>query len=462
MDRLPAVIEHLGNMCASYPKIGQSMKEFEEALQKNKTLKSSVNRLQLQIEDQKVDAKLVGKAAQSMDECRAETELAARIATACYSSILAIENHMSDAQVQDVLRLTVHLKQGEVMAEIQGVEKRCGTVNESNATLESRSIVQEFRQLRRTMNEAADELLRNDREVQAMLLQWSSKIKSSTAYRNKKIVNVLKLRKEIHQLRDELVKPRQQRVEKWAKPADPCPSACSSIMAAASNLMLQSAMTFVTDFLNGPKASQIECGGGAQPLRSILLQGERKRAASPTKLVHFAASPVCSISSDDNVYGALGATFTQAIDDSLKEFDDLNAATPPKKGKVTKVEILPALDISSFQPHASGNANLKDFSNLFPSLESKEQQDIMDIDNEAASTSTKQHQPAVVSVEQEELLCVRPTTALSHQQDSIGMMATTSATSFQFSETNYDPNDDFMLNFSDDNHEDDTQNGYNL
>ncbi|XP_022209151.2 uncharacterized protein LOC111065341 [Drosophila obscura] len=486
MNRLPAVMDYMSNMCASYPTIGQSMQEFEEALQKNKTLKHSVNRLQLQLEDQNVDAKLVKKAAKSMDECRAETELAARIATACYSRILAIENHMSDAQIEDVLRLTVHLKQGEVMEEIKGVEKRCDTFNESSAILESRNIVQDFRQMRRTMKEAADELSRNEREVQAMLQQWSSKIKSSTAYRNKKIVYVLKLRKEIHEVREELIKPRIKPSEKCANASDPSAPARPSVMAEASNLILQSAMTFVSDFLKGTKEMeiedreeappqplqfkepQIEYSKETPPLRSILVskQGERKRAASPAKLVHFAPSPAGSVASDnenDNDDGALGTTFTKAIDESLKEFYDFDSPMPPKMAKITKVEILPPLDIRAFHhPQGIGNVGkskteIKDFSNLFPSFESQEQHEVMEIVNEAGASTNKQ-QPAVVS---DELLFVRPSPPLSHQQDSNSMIITTNGT-FQFSESNCDLNDDFMLNFSDDNNEDDTKNGYNL
>ncbi|XP_002134095.2 uncharacterized protein corolla [Drosophila pseudoobscura] len=478
MDKMPAVMAHMGNMCARYPKIGQSMQEFEEALQHNKKLKHSVNRLQLQLEDQKVDAKLVRKAAKSMEECRFETELAAKIATACYGRILDIENHMTEAQIQDILRLTVHLKQGAVMEEIKDVEKRCGTVHESQAALESRQIVQNFRQMRRTMNEAADELLRNEREIHAMLLQWSNKIKSSTAYRNKKIVYILKLRNEIHQVRDEKIKPRITNVQKWTRPAERLPAARPSVMAETSNMILQSAMTFITDFLKGAKKPEFEDREEAPPMRSILVEkqeGERKRVASPTKLVHFAPSPAGSASSNnENDDGALGSTFTKAIDDSLKDFyTDLDWATRPKKAKVTQVEILPAVDIRLLAPQEiaanvvkSTSPGFKDFSNLFPSFENHEQENVMEIDSKAeTSEGTKKEPQTAVAVESEESQFVRPSTPLSYQQDSNSMI-TPNGTSFHFSESNgdnnLDLNDDFMLNFSDDNNEDETKNGYNL
>lgn len=251
--------------------------------------------------------------------------------------------------------------------------------------------MKKFRESQRLLKEAEDEFLAIQLESQEQDQQWRSKIERATELRNKKIVSLVRISKDIDEILTVSSFKKQSSFEfninnikfgiqtetteesRVSNQKNQCSEKYTSLHRKCDPPTLQSALDFLKNSFNGQKAIEqsVTQSDGVEtnntdpaPPRSILSHNcsledpsEIERIPSPTKQVHFAPLPSppqsamsndSSIQDTENLVEKMKKMFNetaQELQGDVSEFlDEL-----PERAIVQSVEVLPPLQLSAIK-----------------------------------------------------------------------------------------------------------------
>ncbi|XP_064537061.1 uncharacterized protein corolla [Drosophila montana] len=417
IENFPRVYSYIANLCASNKELHNLFAQFENALKEKVELGEARTKLQKDMQNLRIDLMLVRQAAGQMQEERKQFDRFASILDASYEHLLEMGNLLNDDKIKNIMRFAGVCKQNEAEVKLQNMEQLQKFDRECKVAMENRAIVKDFRKWQRLVQEAEEEYSSIQREYAQMDRQRSNKIVRATQQRNKKIVSLVQLSKQIAEL--------QMSVNEVIKKA-------GAMRGKKAPLVLQSALDFLSHYPEERRAKENDMDvSAAPPLRSILVVNrkpeETERIPSPTKQVHFAPLP-------SPVHGdTMSEMMNESEFDMIEPCSESSEMEPenmpsmedfPERAIVEKVEVLPCLQFSDLNMSLS-------FKNLFPSNNTKPAQDsAVDQDTEYEH---RDNQLTSTMLENEESSDINDSNSLD------------------FSNVNCDVNDDFFLNFSDGN-----------
>ncbi|KAH8386512.1 hypothetical protein KR093_000974 [Drosophila rubida] len=282
-DTFPRVLGYIAKLCTSDEDIRKVFVKLENALQAGETLRKSKNSLKKDINNMRIDMVLIRQAALIAEEQREENSKSLQILDNCYSHLLKIVGFVCDDRVNNILRFSILNKQHEMQKELDEIQQQQTKDLECKVALENRRIVKEFRKWQQVLKEAEEESQSLELELQQLDEHWKIKIDRATQQRNKKIVSLVQLSKEIADMQTfKIPKPFGSKIAK---------SGIVSVVRSTP-VKLQSAMEFLRKFQLEPKVSKAI----QLPLRPILVNHRSQEDAdnvqpSPAKQVHFADLP---------------------------------------------------------------------------------------------------------------------------------------------------------------------------
>ncbi|XP_039499086.1 neurofilament medium polypeptide isoform X2 [Drosophila santomea] len=200
MENYPLVREFLGQNCSN----DAQMSQLEKELKKRRELDAEEQLIEPRLEKELFELKLIEQCASQVKDNDVKMAQANTIAQDCMFQILQIEELLERAGVQDILYYTVHRKEEEVLRQMKLEEDSAEQEDEQNTTLESRSVVQEFRKVQGSKKEAEKELALVEEQLDQSDREWTITLRSMTDNRNKKIVSVLQMSKLINELEEQL------------------------------------------------------------------------------------------------------------------------------------------------------------------------------------------------------------------------------------------------------------------
>ncbi|EDW65487.1 early endosome antigen 1 [Drosophila virilis] len=417
IENFPRVHSYIANLCASNKELHNLFAQFENALKEKLELGEARTKLQKDMQNLRIDLMLVRQAAVQMQEERKQFDKYASILDASYEHLLEMGNLLNDDKIKNMMRFAGLCKQNEAEVKLQNMEQLQKFDRECKMAMENRAIVKDFRKWQRLVHEAEEQYASIQREFAQMDRQRSIKIRRATQQRNKKIVALVQLSKQIAELET---------------PVNEVDKRAGAMRGKKAPLVLQSALDFLSHYPEERRAKEQDMDVSAAPtLRSILVvnrrQEETERTSSPTKQVHFAPLP-SPVHGNDMTEMMNDAEFDMIEPCSeSSEMDSENMPTTddlPERAIVQKVEMLPRLQFSDLNMGLS-------FKNLFPSTSTKPAEDCA-VDQE---TEYEHSDKQLTS------------TMLAHEDSS----DINDSNSLDFSNVNCDVNDDFFLNFSDGN-----------
>ncbi|KAH8397766.1 hypothetical protein KR222_000695, partial [Zaprionus bogoriensis] len=233
---------------------------------------------------------LLRPAAVVMQKQREEAEQCKRIIASCFQQLFAISGLLADDRLKDMTRYAVLRKQIEVQAKLDRIKERQQIKAEYDAAMANREILHRFREGRRLLKEAEEESLALELEEQELDRKWKAKIQRATELRNKKIVSLVQLSKDI--------------ADTLAVSSYPpiVPNSMAMPQRKGPPIALQLASDFLSNICEEPKAadpsSTTDTEGNTNnndaSLRSILVtnrvlvcHSKTSGTPSPTKQVHF-------------------------------------------------------------------------------------------------------------------------------------------------------------------------------
>ncbi|XP_039499087.1 neurofilament medium polypeptide isoform X3 [Drosophila santomea] len=199
MENYPLVREFLGQNCSN----DAQMSQLEKELKKRRELDAEEQLIEPRLEKELFELKLIEQCASQVKDNDVKMAQANTIAQDCMFQILQIEELLERAGVQDILYYTVHRKEEEVLRQMKLEEDSAEQEDEQNTTLESRSVVQEFRKVQGSKKEAEKELALVEEQLDQSDREWTITLRSMTDNRNKKIVSVLQMSKLINELEEQ-------------------------------------------------------------------------------------------------------------------------------------------------------------------------------------------------------------------------------------------------------------------
>ncbi|KAH8300933.1 hypothetical protein KR044_005183, partial [Drosophila immigrans] len=223
---------------------------------------------------------LIRQADTIAQEQREESTKCLQMLETCYSHLLEIVGFLEDDRFNNIMRFSILSKQNEVQEELNRIDEQQKKDWECKVAMENRKIVKEFRKWQQLLKDSEEESLSIELELQQLNRQWQIKMDRAILQRNKKIVSLVELSKQISDAQTfKVPKPFVAKIAKRAV-----------VTVGRSNpSVLQSAMEFLRKLqLENKVVKEVQ-----QPLRPILVVNRSQEDAdniqpSSSKQVHFA------------------------------------------------------------------------------------------------------------------------------------------------------------------------------
>ncbi|EDV94957.1 uncharacterized protein LOC6567759 [Drosophila grimshawi] len=354
-ENFSRVHSFIANMCASNEGVRKVWAQFENAVKRKEEL--SVIKIQAQKDrnNLELDLMVLCEADKVKQEAQQQTVEIERLLMVTFDQVLEMSHLLKDDRMMNMLHYGVLRKQIEVQDTLKRIEESQTADLEYKATMENRSVVQEFRKWQRALQKSQEKYAGIQLESEESNRQWRIKIERVTQQRNQKIIALVQLSKQLAEF-EALPELRQM-------------SSSSNNNNKPSNVALTLHLQSARDFLeNYPIAEQMVedaevmldsnpiadmIGEDAAPLQSIVVVNnqplEDVSDSNPQKQVHFAPLP-SPIRVDDD---SSSLEQEQKSETSAKNFTE--------RAIVQYVQILPKLDLSmEFQTDSNRNLNFSD------------------------------------------------------------------------------------------------------
>ncbi|XP_043660065.1 eukaryotic translation initiation factor 5B isoform X2 [Drosophila teissieri] len=200
MEKYPLVKEFLGLTCSNDARMSQ----LEKELKKRRELDAEEQLIEPRLDQELFELMVIEQCASQVKDNDVQMTKANTITQDCMFQILQIEDLLEMASVQDILYHTVHRKEQEVLRQMKLDDDSAEQEDEQNSILESRSIVQEFREAQASEKEAENELASVEKELDQSDREWTLTQRIMTDNRNRKIVSILQMSKLINELEEQL------------------------------------------------------------------------------------------------------------------------------------------------------------------------------------------------------------------------------------------------------------------
>ncbi|XP_060663263.1 uncharacterized protein LOC132796199 [Drosophila nasuta] len=367
----PRILNYIGELSTQSEDVRKVFGKLENALEDDETLCKSKDALKKDIGNLRIDLTLIREAAIIAEEQREENNNSLKILDNNYVSLLKIVDFLDDDRMNNILRFAILSRQNEVQEELNQIELQQKIDHDCKAAMERRKIVKELRKCQQLFNDTEEENLSVELELQQLNHHWKIKIDRATQQRNKKIVSLVELSKQITEEQTFKV-PKPYVVKNTIKDKRNAP------------IVLQSAMEFLKNF---QIKSKIAKPNEQQSLRPILVsnrsaEDDRNIQPSPTKQVHFGPLPVPSSSENSQ------ETFESKLEEMNNDYDmveaselsEFNLAHLPERPIIQNVEVLPSVklqfdndaavfDVSTCSDSNNANKSMDtlSFKNMFPS-----------------------------------------------------------------------------------------------
>ncbi|KAL7724468.1 hypothetical protein ACLKA6_004012 [Drosophila palustris] len=256
--------------------------------------------IQKDVQNLRVDLMLIRQVANMLQEEREETNNCMHILETSYSHLLEIIGLLDDDRIKNMLRFKILSKQNEVQDKLNLIEVLQKNDLECKAAMERRRIVKEFRKCQLYLKEVEEECLNIEMEYQQLHHQWKIKIERATQQRNKKIVSIVELCKQITDMH-EILQFKVPNTYISSKHRREHANKGKILRGKSVPLALQSALEFIRKYPEDRSevAEKINVENNIKdmnpPLRSILVVNRTQEGSietiSPTKQVHFAPLP---------------------------------------------------------------------------------------------------------------------------------------------------------------------------
>ncbi|XP_062140986.1 uncharacterized protein LOC133849115 [Drosophila sulfurigaster albostrigata] len=431
----PRVLNYIGKLSIQSEDVRKLFGKLENALEEEETLCKSKDALKKDIGNLRIDLTLIRQAAIIAEEQREESNNSLKMLDNSYINLLEIVDFLGNDRMNNILRFAILSRQIEVQEELNQIELQQKIDHDCKAAMERRKIVKELRKWQQLFQDVEEENLSVKLELQQLNHHWKIKIDRATQQRNKKIISLVEMSKQITEEQTFKV---------------PKPFAVKSTVKVKRNapIVLQSAMEFLKNF---QMKSKIAKPNEQQPLRPILVsrrssEDDRNIQPSPTKQVHFGPMPVPS--SSENSRETFESKLEEMNDDDdmveASERSEFNLSHLPERPIIENVEVLPSLKFSFDNDNAASEVSTcSDSNNVSKSM------DTLSFKNMFSSSQICDDKPSLEDLSQQSMNNFESNNV--HQSNTL-----------DFSAIKLDCNNDFFLNFDDDDCSADPQNAYDL
>ncbi|KAI8033814.1 hypothetical protein M5D96_013398 [Drosophila gunungcola] len=296
MDKYPQVREFLG----LEGKTAEIMSQFEEEIKKKTKVLAEEEEIRSKLVELTLDVSLAKQGAENVKEINEDMAEAESMTYDCLFQVMQIERLLEQADLQDILRYTVQREEQQTQRQMALEEELEAEEEQQMAILKSRDVVQEFRVVQAVLKEEEKMLTTLTHELDELNSQYETTINDLTDKRNKEIVAIIQISKQIGEMEAQLkskdisAMPAQSHIkeknvvtenetnivspQKTEKPSN------------SSSLSFQSANDFLKNFLEDDN-QQVK-----MPLQSILANRDKEKSVisfySRLKHVQFAPDPL--------------------------------------------------------------------------------------------------------------------------------------------------------------------------
>ncbi|XP_016979901.2 chemotaxis regulatory protein ChePep-like [Drosophila rhopaloa] len=318
MEKYPLARELLGQDGQNDEKMAQIE---EEIMIKNK-LNAEGEVIRPKLEELMFDTTLIKQGGAIVEEITAQMEKMDTTTNSCLFDAMQIEHLLEEVGLQDILRYKVQQQEQNTQRQLAILEEQIVEEEKQKTILESRDIVHEYRLVKTSRNEAENKLTPFKQELDQLNRQAITSFKDLEELRNKKIIAVVQISKDIGKIQSN-IKPsdnatidknqnhiNQENIvaKKVTKTVGPTSLQQTQVKPSnGSGSLFQSSKDFLKNFLlskptkAGDESDDSNAGTNQKkktPLRSIFVHRKKEASVfstkSPSKKVRFAPDPELS------------------------------------------------------------------------------------------------------------------------------------------------------------------------
>ncbi|XP_037724322.1 glutamic acid-rich protein [Drosophila subpulchrella] len=196
MEKYPRAIEFLGQNWQN----SEQMEQLEEELKREAEMRKEEEMIRPKLEVMMIDAMLVKQGTVNLKEAADEKNKANTMIQDCMGQIMQMEQLLEDAGLQNILYYTIQRKEREAEQKMAVLADLADHEEEQNAILEDRDIVREMRVEQKGKIETDQMVANMDQELLNLDYEWTITIGDMNDNRNKKIVSIVQLSKQINEM----------------------------------------------------------------------------------------------------------------------------------------------------------------------------------------------------------------------------------------------------------------------